>query len=49
MFVPATRVKISKTKNTYEFIVPVDFAREIGLNVGQNMAIYVDDESCYWQ
>ena len=40
----ATRIKISKKKKTYEFMVPANFAREIGLNIGQSMAIYVDDD-----
>ena len=41
---PDTRVKITKKKKTYEFIVPVDFVREAGLKVGQNMAVYADDD-----
>ena len=43
MFVP-TRVKITKRKKTYEFVVPVDFARNIGIKVGQRMAVYADDD-----
>lgn len=39
-----TRIKITKRKRTYEFVVPVDFARDLGLKTGQSMAMCVDDD-----
>ena len=39
-----TRVKITKKKKTYEFMVPVNFARAFDLKAGQSMAIYTSDD-----
>ena len=38
------RVKITKVKKSYEFVVPAKFARALDLKAGQSMAIYIHDD-----